>query len=335
MKTVVALDVHSELCQLVAASEETGEVFLELKVPSTAEDLRGVIGGIAGSKRVVFEEGPLSGMIKDALQGVAEEIVSCDPTRNALIARSEHSNDEVDARRLATLSRAGAVHPVYVPKEPYRTLRSLTCYDRGLAQAITAVKNQIKAICRRCGVRYRGVGVYRGAGRKEAIGKVPSGTARWQIESLYRRLDALRAERVGSHRVLGRQVRKMPIAQRLRSIPGVGPIVARVLVAWLVDPRRFKSRSALSSYAGLGLGQGITNWQPIGRARASRRGQRGLKRVLFIAARVAISHKNALARRLREAEGGRLGGPEGDQRYCAMYPVHRFCSVGKGRVLQG
>ena len=87
------------------------------------------------------------------------------------------------------------------------------------------------------------------------------------------------------------------MTQRLRSIPGVGPIVARVLVAWLVDPRRFKSRSALASYAGLGLGQGITNWQPVGRARASRRGQRGLKRVLFIAARVAISHKNALAQR--------------------------------------
>lgn len=126
---------------------------------------------------------------------------------------------------------------------------------------------------------------------------MPSGAARWQIESLYRRLDALRVERVGSHRVLGRQVRKIPVAQRLRSIPGVGPVVASVLVAWLVDPRRFKSRSALASYAGLGLGQGITNWQPIGRARASRRGQRAVKRVLFIAARVAISRKNALARR--------------------------------------
>ena len=91
VKTVVALDVHSELCQLVAASEETGEVFLELKVPSTVENLRRVIEGITGSKRVVFEEGPLSGMIKDALEGVAEKIVSCDPTRNALIARSEHS----------------------------------------------------------------------------------------------------------------------------------------------------------------------------------------------------------------------------------------------------
>ena len=179
MKTVVALDVHSELCQLVAASEETGEVFLELKVPSTAEDLRRVVGGIGGFKRVVFEEGPLSGMIRDALEGVAEEIVSCDPTRNALIARSEHSNDEVDARRLATLSRVGALHPVYVPKEPYRTLRSLSCYDWTLAQAITAVKSRIKALCRRYGVRCRGVGVYRLAGRKEAISKVPTEAARW------------------------------------------------------------------------------------------------------------------------------------------------------------
>lgn len=57
----------------------------------------------------------------------------------------------------------------------------------------------------------------------------------------------------------------------------------------------------LGSYAGLGLGRGITNWKPVGRARASRRGQRELKRVLFIAAEAAIKGANALARRYQSS----------------------------------
>jgi hypothetical protein len=53
----------------------------------------------------------------------------------------------------------------------------------------------------------------------------------------------------------------------------------------------------LCSYAGLGLGQGYTDWKPISRARASKRGNRAIKRVLFLAARAAVKSKSALARR--------------------------------------
>ena len=104
MKTI-ALDVHSEWSQLTAFSDEGGEILLELKVLTQAEELRRVVSGITGPKRVVFEEGPMSGLIKDALTGVADEIISSDPTQNALIATAEHSNDEVDSQRLAVLER--------------------------------------------------------------------------------------------------------------------------------------------------------------------------------------------------------------------------------------
>ena len=105
MKTI-ALDVHTGQSQMDVVSED-GEVLLERQVATEPAELRRAVEAISGPKRVVFEEGPLSAMIRDALDGVAEEIVSCDPTRNALIARAEDSNDERDAHRLATLSRLG------------------------------------------------------------------------------------------------------------------------------------------------------------------------------------------------------------------------------------
>ena len=90
---------------------------------------------------------------------------------------------------------------------------------------------------------------------------------------------------------------EMPIIRKLRTIPVVARLIGRTLAAWLADPNRFKTRNALSSYGGLGIGQGVTNWKVTGAARASRRGQRALKRVLFIAAQAAIKGDNALAKR--------------------------------------
>jgi len=114
MKTVT-LDAHTERSQMAVISPE-GEILIEFQVETTPEELRRVVSGIPGPKGVVLEMGPLSAMIHpahvsaglrvgranapgDALDGVAEEVVSCDPTRNALVSRSDGSNDRLDAAR--------------------------------------------------------------------------------------------------------------------------------------------------------------------------------------------------------------------------------------------
>jgi transposase len=295
MKTI-ALDVHADLSQMAVMTKD-GEVLLEMQVQTRPEELRRVVSGIPGPKRVVFEEGPMSGLIHDALKDVADEVVSVDPAHNALIGRAEDASDERDAVRLGTLANNRSTRPVYVPEEPHRTLRSLTRYDYKLACAVTGVKNAMKALCRRWAVPCKGAAVYRKETRGEFVSQLPSSPVRWQLSSLGRRLDSLRLERIRAKRSVARMSRKLPVVEMLKQMPGVKHVVAPTLVAWIVDPTRFKSRSALASYCGLGLGQGFTNWKPVGRARASRRGNRQLKRVLFIAAEAAIKGDNAFGRR--------------------------------------
>ncbi len=295
MKTV-ALDVHTGRSQMAVISEE-GEVLIELQVATEPDELRRVVRGVPGPKRVVFEEGPLSAMIHDALKDVADQVVSCDPTKNALVSRSDSSNDRLDARRLGVLDRAGATHEVYVPPEPYRTLRSLEHYDYMLSVDVGRTRNQLKALCRRYGVRYRGTEVYRQAGRKEFLNGMPNASLRWQMTSLYRRLDRFRLERVGAHRMVSKCTRKIRILKKLRGVPGLGPKTAPTIVAWIADPARFESRGGLSSYAGLGLKNDISNWKVTKRARASRRGNRELKRAMFLSARGALRGTSALRRR--------------------------------------
>ncbi len=295
MKTVT-LDAHTEWSQMAVISAG-GEILIELQVETTPEELRRVVSGIPGPKRVILENGPLSAMIHDALEGLAEQVVSCDPTKNALVSRSDSSNDRLDARRLGILDRAGATHEVYVPPEPYRTLRSLVHYDYMMAVAVTRTKNQLKALCRRYGVRYRGTEVYRKAGRKDFLKNMPNAHVRWQMRSLYRQLDGFRLERIGAWRMISKHTKKMPIVKTLKGVPGLGPRTAPALVAWIAGPRRFKSESGLSSYAGLGLKNDWTAGKPAKRARASKRGNRGLKRALFLSARGALKGTSALRRR--------------------------------------
>jgi len=321
---VVSLDVHSESSQLCVVTED-GEVILEMKVATKAEELRRVVGGIPGPLRVVFEEGPLSGLIHDALSDLAEEIISCDPSHNALIARSEDKNDERDARRLADLARLGVLHDVYVPPEPYRTLRSLLIHDYHLMQKATSAKCRIKSLCRSNGISYRGAGVYRNTNRDAVLDSSSTPGLRWQMGSLYRELDMLSDERGRARKVLHSTCKDIPEVQLLKSIPGVGSVVSQTLVGWIVRPGRFKSRSALVSYAGLGLGQGFTNWRAISKARASRRGVRKLKRVLFIAARASIRGKNGLARRY---DARRKNGWEDDKAIRDVAKTILFTSVG-------
>lgn len=289
-------DVHSEKSQL-GVTDECGEVLLEMQVRTLPEDLRQVVGGISGKKRVIMEQGPLSGMISDALEDLVEEIVVADPTKNALIACAEDSNDERDALRLGVLDRAKAIHGVFVAPEPHRTLRSLLCHDHVLADTVTATKNRLKGLLRRHAIPCRGTGVYQKSGRKEIRPKLPNPQLRWQLDSLGRQLDQLRKERVGARRTVRRICAKLPQVRMLRSIPGFGAIASATFVAWIVRAERFSSLNKISSYCGLGLGQGFTNWKPVGRSRASKRGNRELKRVLFIAARSAVNGDNAFSKR--------------------------------------
>ena len=294
----VALDVHKEKTQFTVALA-TGEIVTERVVETKAAVLRREVANVPGPKRVVLENNGWAARIFDAVRDVADEVIVCDPTRNKLIAQADDSDDRRDAKRLGLLSRAGALHPIYVPPEPYRTLRSLVQHEWKLTKEITRNKLRIKAFCRRDGVAYYGKSVYQKRA-KDAVTQEFQARSRFQFGSLFRMLDAARVERLLVRRELRRYSLGIPVVARLQTVPGIGPVIARTLVAWIVDPGRFKSFNALSAYSGLGLKHDISNWRAVHRARASKRGQRAVKSVLFLAARAAVgSGRNGFAERYK------------------------------------
>jgi hypothetical protein len=73
---------------------------------------------------VTLEEGTWAAWLYDVLSPRLQEIVVCNPRRNALLKEGSKS-DKVDARKLAELLRAGLLRPVYHGENGLRTLREL------------------------------------------------------------------------------------------------------------------------------------------------------------------------------------------------------------------
>ena len=61
---------------------------------------------------VTWEEGTWAAWLYDLLQPQVQQVVVCDPRRNALLKEGSKS-DKVDARKLAELLRTGMLRPVY------------------------------------------------------------------------------------------------------------------------------------------------------------------------------------------------------------------------------
>jgi len=67
---------------------------------------------VRGTLNVTFEESTFSAWFHDLLRAHMAKLVVCNPRKNALL-KSGSKSDQIDARKLAELLRAGLLSPVY------------------------------------------------------------------------------------------------------------------------------------------------------------------------------------------------------------------------------
>src|SRR6266481_3634716 len=102
-----------------------------------------------GELHVTWEEGTWAAWLYDLLQPQVEQVLVCNPRRNALL-KEESKSDKVDARKLAELLRTGMLRPVYHGENGLRTLRELARSYQTISKDLTRVMNRLKALYRGC-----------------------------------------------------------------------------------------------------------------------------------------------------------------------------------------
>jgi transposase len=247
----IGLDVHKEAIA-IAVLNGAGKLVMESIVETKASTLLDFLHGLRGQVHVTLEEGTWAAWLYDVLRPHVQEIVVCNPRRNALLKESSKS-DKVDARKLAELLRTGMVRAVYHGEHGLRTLRELARSYQVVSKDLKRVMNRLKALYRSWGIPCSGTQVYSGRYRELWLNKIVEPGVRRRAELFYQHLDGMQLLRHTVRGELLAESRKHPAVKLLRQIPCIGPLRAAQLVAIMQTPHRFRSKRQLWTYSGLGV----------------------------------------------------------------------------------
>ena len=162
----------------------------------------------------------------------------------------KQKTDRQDAQLLLRLMMEGRFPRIWVPDGGNRDLRQLLWHRHRLVQMRTRVMNQLHVVALNEGVR-RKKALWRPAGRKELESFVLAPWASRRRQDLLDLLDQLTPKIQELTRALEEEVEKRPVARRLMTHPGVGPLTALAFELVIGSPQRFHCGKQIASYVGL------------------------------------------------------------------------------------
>jgi transposase len=247
----IGLDVHQATIS-VAVLDCTGKVVMECILETKAATILEFFAGLRGTLSVTFEEGTWATWLYDLLKPHVDELVVCNPRKNALL-KDGNKSDRIDARKLAELLRGNQLKPVYHGETGVRMLRELARSYLTIVKDVSRVMNRLKALYRSWAIPCAGRDVYYTRHRAEWLAKIQEAGVRRRAERLYLQLDMLKKLRQQARRELSAESRKHAITSKLRQIPYLGPIRSALAVALIQTPHRFRTKRQLWAYSGLAL----------------------------------------------------------------------------------
>jgi transposase len=296
----IALDTHCATCEAVVMTP-AGRVKLKQQCPTNIPALVKVIEAVPRPRLIVFEEGPLADWLLRNLSPHADQIKVCDPRRNHLIAKEGDKDDPIDADKLAQLTRGGFLKEVHHPASLERTIfkQHVALYHDAVRQRVR-VANQVIALLRQHGVFVRQSAFADAADRPALLQQVPnSALLRENLRGLWRHYDQATERLKRLRRRLIREAAKQDVMARWTQVPGVKWVRAATWFAYLDTPWRFRTKTKLWKYVGVGLERRGSGSGPV-RLRLCQLVNRRLKCVLLGAARSAIRQgKNPFADQYR------------------------------------
>jgi transposase len=208
---------------------------------------------------VVMEACGPSGWINDLAVGLGLKTLVCSTNEDAWKwSNVKRKTDRDDALKLARMASMNELKAVHMPSPEHREFRSLVKYRKTLCDRI----NKIKCTIRAWFVNH-GIGIERGeaawhTGRQQ-INQFRKPLADCSLDELWKgeldleltQLDALTEQRETIESRLNAIGKHDPRIARIKTIPGMGPRTAEILVACIDDPQRFDSGRHVSAYFGL------------------------------------------------------------------------------------
>jgi transposase len=231
--------------------------------------LKEFLGGLHGTIVLTFEETTTAQWLYVELRDEVTRIIVCNPYTNRLLSDGPKT-DKIDARKLCMLLRAGLLKEVFHSSDELYDLRLLVSGYRDLVQAGVRALNQRSALSR---------------GHADRVKHTT-----FILDHLNKSIDLYQLSKAEYEAKFERFCRRNKQLKRLLPISGIGTIGAVMILATVVDARRFPRAGNYHSYCGLVKLEKSSGGRSYGRRKPQY--SRTLKAVYKIAALAAIRGKN-------------------------------------------
>ena len=279
---VIGMDVHRSFAQVAVL--ENGKVITELRVDLVHEKVVAFGRTLRRDDEVVLEATGNTAAIERLLRPFVGRVVIANPRMVRAIAHARVKTDKIDAITLARLQASGFLPEVWAADDDTVRRRRQASERMGLLDETVRLKSRIHAILHANLIPKRKGELFGPAGRRW-LAKAPLPEhERLILDRLVEELQRT-ADQLG---ILDRELARLALADeravRLMTIPGVGPIVATMVLASIGDVSRFESPQKLASYFGLTPKVRQSGEGPARHGRISKQGNAGVRKMLVEAA---------------------------------------------------
>lgn len=241
----VGIDLHKKFMQ-VALMDSGGKVLQNRRVECDLGDIEKEFSGLPAGARYVLESSSVwYGMYRFLRDRLGLDVMLSNPLATKRIAESKKKTDKVDAEILADLLRGGYIAGCYVPDEDMVKERQLIRYRDKVVKERTRAKNGVHAILLQNGIKIPGQPFSPQYVRE--LHKIGD----WRIEKQIKTIEFLNQDIADCDGRIRDAVSGNRNAELLKTMPGIGNIVALALASEIGDISRFSDMDHLASYFGL------------------------------------------------------------------------------------
>lgn len=248
----IGCDSHKRYSQL-EVQDAGGHVLRQARVSHAPGALRTFFSTLPQGTPVALESVGNWYWIADEIEACGCRPLLTNPAKAKLLMGHVNKTDKLDANGLATLLRLGSLPSVWLPPAELRDQRELPRTRMALCAWRTSIKNRIQSLLAKYAVAPdEGLKVFSQQGRswlQEAVKRLPPETGRCLNQQL-ELLDVLNVHIATMEERIRTQIALTPTMQLLKSLPGVGDILAIVIEREVGTIERFPTPEQLASYSG-------------------------------------------------------------------------------------
>lgn len=249
----VGIDYHKKYSH-VTAIEGEGRMISSRRLDNTPDDFQVFFDSLDGESAAVVEASRTWGVMYDLLEDIdgVESVTLAHPQKVRAITSAKIKTDKIDADTLAQLLRADLIPAAYIPRRQTRLFKEMIRQRVFLVRMRTRLKNRIHVLLDRLHIPMPSVtDIFGKRGTDYLNGLRLSGVDGEILRENLALLGTFNTLIRDAEKEIGRLMGDDQRVKLLRTVPGIGPVLAAVIAIEIDDISRFAAPAKLAAYAGL------------------------------------------------------------------------------------